>query len=431
MVRTGGKPFALTSVTLVDGTVRDVYIAKGVITAVMAPGLRHLDDLEYANLDLVGHVLLPAPAEPHAHLDRALLANRMTNPSGDLNGAIDQIRALFPSISASDIRSRALSAIAEAVSKGFTAIRTHSGCGSTLGIRSVEVLVDLRECLEDILEIQVVALAERGLTGVDGGTNRRALEAAMAIGADLVGGSPSFDEDPRAAVKELLAIARDFGRGIDLHVDETVVPGVLILKYLAEQVLKTGFDLPVTASHCVSLGMQDADVAREVCALVAAANISVITLPQTNLYLQGRSTDTGKPRGLTALAHLLEAGVRVAGGGDNWRDPFNPMGRIDPLETASLLVTAGHMNPENAYSSVSNEARAVMGLEKVQIEPGSKADLLAVRASSLTDAIASASENRVVIRAGRILVQTSVHREWDLELLDAIKTAAAESAFTF
>lgn len=428
MIRTISSPLLLSSVTLLDGTLRDVYLAEGVITAIMPPGLRHLDRLDYMKVDLAGHVLLPAPVEPHAHLDRALLANRVTNPVSDLSGAIAEIRAIFPSISASDISRRAFIAITEAAAKGFTAIRTHSGCGPTLGVKSVEVLIEVRETLRDVMDIQVVALAEPGLTGLEGRTNRNTLAAAMALGADLVGGSPSIDENPRAAVRELLAIAREVGRGIDLHVDETVVPGVLVLKYLAEQVLETGFDLPVTASHCVSLGMQDATVAREVCAAVAAAKIAVIALPQTNLFLQGRSTSTLKPRGLTALTDLVEAGVCVAGGGDNWRDPFNPMGRIDPFETASLLVTAGHLSPETAYACVSNQARSIMGLTKVQLEPGGTADLLAVRASSLTDAVAGASENRLVIRAGRILARTTVQREWDERLLHATENATAQTA---
>ena len=36
-----------------------------------------------------GYVLLPAFAEPHAHLDKAFLAERVDNPTGDLMGAID------------------------------------------------------------------------------------------------------------------------------------------------------------------------------------------------------------------------------------------------------------------------------------------------------------------------------------------------------
>ena len=159
--------------------------------------------------------------------------------------------------------------------------------------------------------------------------------------------------------------------------------------------------------------MQDPSVAREVSIAVAAAKISIITLPQTNLYLQGRERKTNKQRGLTAIADLLNAGVCVAGGGDNWRDPFNPMGRIDPFETASLLVSAGHLSPELAYELVSTNARDLMGLPQVRIEAGSPADLLAVRAGSLAEAIASASESRIVLRAGRILSRSTVTSERD------------------
>ena len=40
----------------------------------------------------------------------------------------------------------------------------------------------------------------------------------------------------------------------------------------------------------------------------------------------------------------------VAAGADNIRDPFNPLGRTDPLETASLLAAAAHLTPAQALA---------------------------------------------------------------------------------
>lgn len=417
MTRDGADPIVLNSVTLMDGQLSDVYVANGLIIAVTEAGTPQSDNLIYSSVGLDGHLLLPAPAEPHAHLDKALLANRITNLSGDLGGAIKAIRTAYSSMTSDDIKERAYVAITEAAAKGFTAIRTHSDCGPALGTRSVEALIALRDRLREVIDIQIVALAEPGITGAHGQANRETLAKAMYAGADLLGGCPSIDDDPKSAVGELLAIASEFGCAVDLHIDETVDPTMLALKFLADQVIKTGFSHRVTASHCVSLGMQNAAVAREVSAAVVAANISVVSLPQTNLYLQGREVRTGKPRGLTAIEDLLNAGVCIAGGGDNWRDPFNPMGRIDPLETASLLVSAGHLTPDVAYACVSKHARAVMGLPEIRIEPGSPADLLAVRASSLSNAVASASEDRLVMRGGRILSRTTVHHKLDERLL--------------
>jgi len=137
----------------------------------------------------------------------------------------------------------------------------------------------------------------------------------------------SWEADPAADNARLLRIARELGYAGDLHVDEVLDASRVSLGDLARRVLDEGFPQSVTASHCVSLGMQDpAEVARTV-ALVARAGIGVVTLPMTNLYLMGRDWPGSPPRGLTALRPLLDAGVCVAAGGDNVRDPFNPMGR--------------------------------------------------------------------------------------------------------
>ena len=91
----------------------------------------------------------------------------------------------------------------------------------------------------------------------------------------------------------------------------------------------------MTASHCVSLGMQPVERAAGDAEAVAAAGIAVVALPATNLYLQGRDHQQAMPRGLTAVRALLDAGVTVAAGADNLQDPFNPMGRACPFETAA------------------------------------------------------------------------------------------------
>ena len=134
--------------------------------------------------------------------------------------------------------------------------------------------------------------------------------------------------------------------------------------------------------------------------------MAVVTLPQTNLFLQAHGHVTGMPRGLTALRPLLDAGVTLAAGADNVQDPFNPMGRADPLETAALLVMAGHLLPAEAYAAVSAGARAAMGLEPVSIAAGSPAELLAVRAATLREAIATAHPDRLVYHRGRLVAQT-------------------------
>lgn len=107
---------------------------------------------------------------------------------------------------------------------------------------------------------------------------------------------------------------------------------------------------------------------------------------------------------------LLTAGVPLAAGADNVRDPFNPLGRSDALETAMLAVIAGHLTIDEAWACVSDGARRVMGLPAAGPTPGARADLLAVRAASLAEAVAVAPADRVVLHRGRVVAHTSSTR---------------------
>ena len=402
----GRDELLLSGVRLVSGQVVDVSLRGGKVQAIQAPGTL---PPAAEGLDLRGYLLLPAPAEPHAHFDTALTADRISNPTGDLSGAIDAWLDYQGSVPQDDFVARATEAALLGLANGTTAIRTHVGIYEPVGISAVEALLEVREQLRDLVDLQLVALTVE-LTGPECADLRAMLRAAMELGADVVGGCPHLDPRPVAYHDLTLSLASEFGRAIDLHTDETLDAAVLHLPHFADLVATTGFPHGATASHCVSLGVQSPERAAEVAAKVAAASVAVVCNPQTNLFLQAREQDSAPVRGLTALRVLLDAGVTVAGGGDNLRDPFNPVGRVDPLETASLLVTAGHLTPEEAYAAVSTGARAAMGLPEVQVAPGFPAELLAVRASSLGEAIAGGT-SRIVIHHGRIVSRTTVTRE--------------------
>jgi cytosine deaminase len=361
-------------------------------------------------LDCSGMVLLPAPAEPHAHLDKALSAGRAPNPAGDLTGAIAAWHAYRPSLDEGEILGRARAAALELIAHGTTAIRTHVDVGPGIGLRGIAALTTLREELADqsLADLQVVALISPPLTGPEGAENRALLAAALEAGADVAGGCPHLDPDPAGATAVALDAAEAAGAPIDLHSDETLNPRALAVRDLARMVVERGFVSGAVASHCVSLGVQAPEVQATVAGELAAAGVAVVALPQTNLYLQARGIAASPPRGLTAIRALRDAGATVAAGADNVRDPFNCVGRSDALETASLLVMVGHLTPEEAWELVSAGARAAMGLPAVALVAGAPAEILAVRGASLADAIGRASERRFVVHAGRCVARTEV-----------------------
>lgn len=400
---------------LPSGRSVDIHIESGRITAVREAGVDASGSHEAGAeaVDLQGWLVLPAPAEPHAHLDKALTAEKVPNPQGDLMGAIQGwvTAAQAGMFTHEDVRDRAQRALEMLALNGVTAVRSHVnviGPDPTGFLRAVK---EARASVADLIHVELVALTGSPMIGPDGAENRAALEAALAEGVDLIGGCPHLDVDGPAHIDLVLRMARAARLPVDLHMDETLDAGTFFLPDLAQQVLATGFDLPVTASHCVSMGMQSASVQAEVAGQVAAAGITVVPLPQTNLFLQGRDHPQATPRGLTGLRALLDAGVRIAAGADNVQDPFNLVGRSDPLETASLLVMAGHILPEEAYAMVSDNVRAAMGLEPVRVEVGAPADLLVIDAPSVRGAIADAPGGRLVFRGGRLIARSRHDRE--------------------
>jgi cytosine deaminase len=394
----------LRDVTLADGTRADVLVRDGAIEAVTGVGPAQESDVE--TLELSGYLLVPAPAEPHAHLDKAYTADRVTDPGGDLGAAVAAWLRLRPALSEADIVGRAEAAARAYLRHGVTALRTHVDVSEDIGLRALAAVVKVRDAVATECDVQIVAFVNAPVSGPAGDRHRALLGEALAAGADVVGACPAVDPDPAGCVEACLSAADAAAVPVDLHVDEGLEPEPFTLALLVDAVAATGFARGVVASHCVSLGAMASDVVRGVADRVAAANIAVVCLPPTNLYLQGRAHAVAPPRGLTALAALRAAGVTVAAGGDNLQDPFNRLGRADPFETAGLLVLAGHDTPEAAYASVSGAARRAMGLSEVDIRPGVAAELLAVRAGSIRQAVAESDPNRVVIHGGRVVART-------------------------
>jgi cytosine deaminase len=411
--RTGGRGYLISRVTLPQPEApgeRDVVVRDGVIESIRPAGSARPDGL--VEIEGEGLVALPVFVEPHAHLDKALTANVVRNEGGDLASAISAWVSARPGMATADIARRALETAHRYLAHGTTAIRTHTDTGPGIGTRAVQALLSVRATLQGTVDVQVVAACSVPSTGVAGAENRAIFLAALDAGADGIGGAPWLDPEPLEAIDYLLSVAVERGLPVDLHLDETLDAGTLSLAALAERAAG-GFPVAVTASHCVSLGAQAPDVQRRVAASVAAAGISVVALPQTNLYLQGRGQPGSPPRGITAIDVLRQAGVVVAAGGDNIQDPFNPMGRADPLETASLLVTAGHRHPQEALEAVTGAARAVLGLAPSAVAVNQVADLVLVPGPGPAMAMAGASPHRTVIRQGRVVARTRVTTDFE------------------
>ena len=387
------KPGHFFDVTITAETISAINLSTDSVD-----GVEHHPQI----IDAKGGLLTTSLAEPHAHLDKAFLSERIANPTGDLMGAINAMESNRHMLTIEDTITRAERAVRLMVSNGVTAIRTHADVTEWNSLDSIEALTEVRNRTRDIVEMQIVALLGWPLSGDLGQANLTLGKKAIKLGADILGGCPHLDSDPVGSNIALLQLATELGCPLDLHTDEHTDEKRISLEDLADRVIATRFKNEVTASHCVSLGMQNQNDQKRISEKVALANIGVITLPHTNLFLQGRDNAVAPPRGLTAVKALRTAGVRVAAGADNLQDPFNPVGTGDPLETASLLVLAAHQLPEDAFAAISNTAKSVMGLPETQLKIGDLANLMLTSAGSIREAIANRTSRQMVMSLGRL-----------------------------
>jgi len=390
----------LVNASLSDGRVCDVELAGGLVASVN-PAEGSAARVADTELDLEGFVLLPAPAEPHAHLDKALLTEYSQPPVGDLNAAIQWMVDNTVDLSEENVFDRARRSALTMLQHGTTAIRSHVDTpGGGDALRSIRAVSRVKRELADIMDMEIVVLATSE-------TPVAIIEEALDISGGILGGVSHLMDDPSDDLEQLIAIAERLDVGVDMHTDESL-DGPLTLGHLARRTRSWPANRRVAASHCVRLSTLSAEELDVVIDELIASRVSIVSLPITNLYLQGWGSPVSTPRGIAPLRTLIDRGVSVAAGADNVRDPFNPVGRSDALETASLLVSAGHLTIDEAYRLVSTDARRAMGLPVAGVSPGARADLLAVRAVNLADAVANASMNRFVLHGGRLVAQSVV-----------------------
>ena len=189
----------LHNARLEDGRLVNLHINGGRIETITE--LQKPSPLSEDGTDLNSWLVIPSMAEPHAHLDKALTAESVPNPAGDLSGAIEAwISATARGeITYEDTNDRAVEAMRLLVSRGVTAVRTHVNVA--LGSRALEAVREARKLVEGLIDVQIVALTINPMTGQEGTDNRKALETAIETGVDLVGGCPHIDPNPSVLIK--------------------------------------------------------------------------------------------------------------------------------------------------------------------------------------------------------------------------------------
>ena len=231
----------------------------------------------------------------------------------------------------------------------------------------------------DIAEVRTIAFPQEGLIRDPGAWDL--MRIAIEAGADIVGGMPHWEAteaDQREHVRLCFDLAERYDRDLDLHVDETDDGAVRTLEMVADETLRRGWLGRVTAGHVCSLGEDDQDYAERVIAKCAAAGITIVANPVTNLVIQGRGDRGLIRRGSTRIDEFVAAGVNLAFGQDCVNDGFYPFGRGDMLEVALISAHSAHLSSRAgigfALEAVTEAPARAWRLTDYGIRPGARAD---------------------------------------------------------
>ena len=375
--------------------------------------IRPTGELPAANaieLPAEGRLVSPPLVDPHVHLDAVLTVGEPRyNESGTLIEGILTWAERKPSLTQEDVKARARQAILWEVAQGTGLIRSHVDvCDPSLV--ALRALLELRDELRDIVDLRLIAFPQDGILSFPNG--KELMREALRLGCDVIGGIPHYEwtrDDGVEEVHFLFELARETGRDVDLHCDETDDDQSRFLEVVAADTMRDGMEGRVVAGHTTAMGSYNDAYAFKLIQILRRAGVTIVANPLDNISLQGRFDTYPKRRGMTRVKELDGAGINVACGHDSIMDPWYPLGRGSMLDAVSMLVHVGQMTGRSelfrAYEMVtSNAARAAR--VDYGVEEGKPANFVVFDCEDETEAIRLRPAARWVVRLGRIVAET-------------------------
>lgn len=390
----------------------DIAIANGVFLAI-EPGVT--GDAKRV-IDAARRVVVPAFIEPHMHLEKAFLHRRLPTQEGTLAEALRLTAILKATQDRDDVLARGRLVLDMAIRAGTVAMRVHPDVDPIQGLIGVETALALKEAYSALIDLQIVSFPQEGLLCAPGA--QELVEEGLRLGAGIVGCVPYVEkslEDSRTAIDIAFSLAEKYGLPADFHADfaDTVSDQRFMnAAYIAEKTIAAGMQGHVTLDHITSLGALTVEAAKPVIDKLAAAEINVISLPTTDVYLSARRDAGGHRCVLAPIRALRAAGVNVAYSSNNIRNAFTPFGNADPLVVGNLLAHVAQFGTleEQAYviEMATHNAARVMERTRYGLAVGNVADMLLLDVQDYADVLLDIPARLCVIKAGRISMETSM-----------------------
>jgi cytosine deaminase len=378
------------------GPSHTIAVSGGRIAAILTA-----DDRPAASetIDLGHQLVLPGFVEGHIHLDTSFWGDVWRPHKPCSNGFDVHERVAFQAqnlAEAAPMDIRARNQLDLCISHGTTQMRSHVMVDGTVGLRSLETILKVREEYKDLIDIQLVAFPQNGILRSQG--TPELLDEAIAIGADLVGGldPASFDRDVEKHLDVVFAVAQKRGVDVDIHLHDSGTLGVFEIEQIAARTRALGMEGHVAVSHAYSLGEVPHDALKKVADVLARSGVAIMT-------------NAPGSRPFPPVAELRKAGVTVFSGNDNIRDSWWPYGDGDMLNRATTIgYRSGFYTDDEltiAFDVITDGGAKALRLNNYGLKVGAKADFVTLKAEHAQAAVASPPQGRSVYKGGKLVAR--------------------------
>ena len=350
-------------------------------------------------IDLGGALVVPGFVEGHIHLDTSFYGDAW-KPHKPCTKAFDvHERVTFQAqnmAAAAPMDVRARNQLDLCIGQGTTRMRSHVMVDGSVGLKSLETILRVREEYRDLIEIQLVAFPQSGILRSPG--TPELLDEAVRLGANLVGGldPASFDRDVEKHLDVVFVVAHKHGVDVDIHLHDAGALGLFELEQIAARTRALGMLGHVAVSHAYALGDLPPDPLRKIAEVLALAGVAIMT-------------NAPGARPFPPVALLRAAGVTVFSGNDNIRDSWWPYGDGDLLNRAMMVGyrSGFYLDDElrAAFDLVTAAGAKALRLADYGLHAGARADFVTLNAEHVPEAVVGVPRGRAVYKDGRLVAR--------------------------
>ncbi|OKO81506.1 amidohydrolase family protein [Bradyrhizobium sp. AS23.2] len=348
-------------------------------------------------IDLGNALVVPGFVEGHIHLDTSFYGDAWRPHKPCTNGFNVHERVAFQAqnmaeAAPTDVRAR--NQLDLCIGHGSTQMRSHVMVDGSVGLKSLETILRVREEYKGLIDIQLVAFPQSGILSSPG--TPQLLDEAIGLGADLVGGldPASFDRDVEKHLDVVFGVAGRHGVDVDIHLHDMGTLGAFEIEQIAARTRALGMEGHVAVSHAYGLGDISMDQLKTIAELLARSGVAIMT-------------NAPGARPFPPILALRNAGVTVFSGNDNIRDSWWPYGDGDMLRRATTLGYRSGFNIDEelraAFDVVTEAGAKALRLEGYGLRVGAKADFVTLNAEHVPEAVVAAPQGRSVYKDGKLV----------------------------